>query len=218
MIEMEWENLEHYLKESLGDSVHLKDIGEIGLLKEQGMKDFGYGKAIQLTYEQDGCEQQAVLSVMRGDRYGHQFYWDRAAILMFEFATSANLENHVKPLGIGYIDEDGRLVPVKRPREFFILNEKVTGSHYFQDLERIKNDGLQNSDIERACEFARWLAKMHSHKKHDGWLRCILTRSKILIYIYAVFASSLGTLNVSGALSMPIHIHMNTFHQRDFRN
>ena len=68
MIEMERENLEHYLKESLGDSVHLKDIGEIGLLKEQGMKDFGYGKAIQLTYEQDGREQQAVLSVMRGDR------------------------------------------------------------------------------------------------------------------------------------------------------
>lgn len=167
MIEMEWENLEHYLKESLGDSVHLKDVGEIGLLKEQGMKDFGYGKAIQLTYEQDGREQQAVLSVMRGDRYGHQFYWDRAAILMFEYATSANLENHVKPLGIGYIDEDGRLVPVKRPKEFFILNEKVTGSHYFQDLERIKNDGLQNSDIERACEFARWLAKMHSHKKQD---------------------------------------------------
>ena len=84
MIEMNLDNLEHYLQESLGGSVKLRGVGEIGALDEQAMKEFGYGKALKVTYEKDGREEHVVFSTMRGDRYGHQFYWDRAAILMFE--------------------------------------------------------------------------------------------------------------------------------------
>ena len=166
-IRISLENLERYLQTTLGHSIKVKGTGEIGSLDEQGMKDFGYGKAIEVIYKENGQEKEAVLSVMRGDKYGHQFYWDRAAILMFEYDAAARLEKHVRPLGLGYIDDEGRLIPVQKPREFFILKEKAGGENYFLDLERIRNRGLEAGDVAQAREFARWLARIHAHKHHD---------------------------------------------------
>ncbi|ACV68120.1 phosphotransferase family protein [Desulfohalobium retbaense] len=173
MIDVRPENLEKYLKATLGPDVQLQGIGEIGSLDEQGMKDFGYGKPLLVTYTQDGQEQQAVLSAMRGDRYGHQFYWDRAAILMFQYDAGGRLEKHAQPLGLGYIDGRGQLVPVQEPQEFFILNEKVPGEDYFHDLERIRAGEFREADAEMAASFARWLARVHGEKRddHDLYLR-----------------------------------------------
>jgi len=56
MIEIELDNLERYLQESLGSSVKLRGVGEIGALNEQAMKEFGYGKSLQVVYEKDGCD------------------------------------------------------------------------------------------------------------------------------------------------------------------
>lgn len=157
-------NLEHYLQESLGGSVRLKGIGEIGALDTQALKGFGYGKSLKVTYEKDGQEHQVVISTMRGDQYGHQFYWDRAAILMFEYDTGARMEKHVRPRGLGYINEKGHLVPIRNPKEFFIVNELAIGEPYFVDLERIKKGKLLPSDRDLAREFARWLARIHTQK------------------------------------------------------
>ena len=173
MIEMNLNNLERYLQESLSGSVKLKGVGEIGALDEQAMKEFGYGKALKVTYEKDGREENVVFSTMRGDRYGHQFYWDRAAILMFEYDTSTRMEKHVRPQGLGYIDEEGHLVLVKKPKEFFIVDELAVGKPYFLDLERIKKGNVDPRDKERAREFARWLARVHAQKQDapDIYLR-----------------------------------------------
>ncbi len=173
MIEMDLSNIERYLKESQGGSVKLRGVGEVGALDEQAIKEFGYGKSLKVTYETDGQEQQVVFSAMRGDKYGHQFYWDRAAILMFEYDTSARMEKHVKPLGLGYIDKKGRLVPVNEPEEFFIVNELIPGRPYYVDLERIKKANADFGDEERAREFARWLARIHAQKQNapDIYLR-----------------------------------------------
>jgi thiamine kinase-like enzyme len=167
MIEIERDNLERYLRETLGGSVKITGVGEVGALDEQAMKEFGYGKSLKVTYEKDAREEHVVFSTMRGDRYGHQFYWDRAAILMFEYDTGTRMEKHVKPRGLGYIDEDGHLVPVKKPKEFFIVNELAEGKPYFNDLERIKKGNVYQTDKERAREFARWLARVHA-QKHDA--------------------------------------------------
>ena len=167
MIEMERDNLERYLRETMGGTVALKGIEEIGGLDGSAMKEFGYGKSVKVTYEKDGREEPVVFSTMRGDRYGHQFYWDRAAVLMFEYDTSARMEKHIRPRGLGYISEKGCLVPVKRPREFFIVNELAEGEPYFNDLERIKKGGVHPQDKERAREFARWLARVHAQKHDD---------------------------------------------------
>ena len=173
MIEIERDNLERYLRETLGGTVKLKEVGEVGALGEQAMKEFGYGKSLKVTYEKDGREEHVVFSTMRGDRYGHQLFWDRAAILMFEYDTSARMGKHVKPKGLGYINEEGWLVPVKKPKEFFIVNELAEGKPYFHDLERIKKGNINPRDKERAREFARWLAWAHAQKNEapDIYLR-----------------------------------------------
>ena len=73
----------------------------------------------------------------------------------------------MRPLGLGYVDADNRLVPVHRPQEFFILNEKLTGYDYFQDLERIRQGDFRPSDVEQARAFARWLGQVHATRKDD---------------------------------------------------
>ncbi len=168
ILELTRENLERYLGELAGRPVNLVKTGQIGEPTEQAMKEFGYGKALEVIYELDGREERAVLSVMRGDRYGHQFYWDRAAILLFEHYAGSRMEKHVRPLGVGYVDKNGRLIPIHNPQEFFIVHEKIEGVPYFAHLERICQHGIENSDIERVREFARWLARIHSQKKSDA--------------------------------------------------
>lgn len=166
MLELDKEQIEDFLRQSLGDNVRLTGLGEIGSLDEQGMKDFGYGKPLLVRYAQGDEEAQAVFSVMRGDKYGHQFYWDRAAVLMFQHETSARLAKHARSLGLGYVDETGRLNPLRDPQEFVIVNEKLEGKDYFLDLERIRQGGFRPQDEEMARQFARWLAQAHC-RKHD---------------------------------------------------
>ncbi len=167
MIEVTEASLAAYLKEAFGPTARLLDCGEIGTLDKQGMKRFGYGKPVLVRYEVDGEPREAVLSVMRGDKYGHQFYWDRAAILMFQYEAGGRLERHVTPLGMGYVDGAGRLRPLRQPKEFFILNEKLQGHDYHLELERIRKHGLGPGDETLVREFSRWLARIHATKKDD---------------------------------------------------
>ena len=62
------DNLESYIGKLVAQPVNLVNTGEIGEPAEQAMKEFGYGKALEVTYQLDGREERAVLSMMRGDR------------------------------------------------------------------------------------------------------------------------------------------------------
>jgi len=170
VIELKVESIQAYLRRAFGEDARLVAVGDIGNLDEQGMKGFGYGKPLLIRFEAGGEVREAVLSIMKGDKYGHQFYWDRAAILMFQYETSASMERHVRPLGLGYVNATDTLVPVESPKEFFILNEKLEGHDYFHDLERIKHGDFRDGDVETAREFARWLARLHSVKLDDPHL------------------------------------------------
>lgn len=168
MIELTREHVERYLREALGEGVRLTALGDIGDLDEQGIKDFGYGKPVLVRWEREGKVGEAVVSVMRGDRYGHQDYWDRARITMFQYETGARMKRHVRPLGMGYVNASGRLVPMRGVREFFIVNEKLEGKDYFLDLERIREGDFEEGDLELAADFARWLAHDVHANKHDS--------------------------------------------------
>jgi len=168
MIDLTPASVSEYLRRAFGPGAELTDLGAIGTLDKQGIKRFGYGKPLLVRFRVDGQPREGVLSVMRGDKYGHQFYWDRAAILMFQFETSSRLARHVRPMGLGYVDGQNRLVPVADPREFFIMNEKLAGYDYFVDLERIGAGGLLPADLELARQLARWLAEIHAEKKDDA--------------------------------------------------
>lgn len=168
MAKLNSEKLQAYLKKAFGKDAVLLSAGSIGNLDEQGMKSFGYGKPLLVRFMvSGGKEREIVLSTMKGDKYGHQFYWDRAAVLMFQHATSARLEKHVKPLALGFSDKFGNLHPVNKPKEFFLINEKLEGHDYFLDLDRMAKGGFVPEDEELAREFGRWLARIHSKKKDD---------------------------------------------------
>jgi len=167
MIDLKPESVAEYLRQAYGPTARLLDLGAIGTLDKQGIKRFGYGKPLLVRFEAHGALREGVLSIMRGDKYGHQFYWDRAAILMFQFETSGRLARHVRPMGLGYVDARNRLIPVAEPREFFILNEKLEGYDYFRDLERIRQGDFRPADLDLARSLARWLAEIHAEKKAD---------------------------------------------------
>lgn len=167
MLELTNEAVEKYLQQLFGPELRLTGVGELGSLDQQEMKDFGYGKPLELFWEKNGESKSAVLSMMKGDRYGHQEYWDRARILMMQHDTGQRMERHVKPLGLGYADQAGKLFAVQNPQEFFILSEKSQGRDYFRDLYRIREGELRDEDVALAAEFGRWLARIHSEKHTD---------------------------------------------------
>ncbi|GAB6039082.1 hypothetical protein JCM15519_36410 [Fundidesulfovibrio butyratiphilus] len=156
--------VESYLRQRFGPTARLTWLGEIGKPGEQGMKDFGYGKPLRIEYRVGGQPGQAVLSIMRGDKYGHQFYWDRAAILMFQNDASNRLPRHVKALGLGYFDRRDAMVAVMDPKEFFILSELAPGHDYYVDLERITRQGAGASDLDLVESLADWLAEVHAER------------------------------------------------------
>ena len=161
------DKIQQYLRQTFGESARLSWLGEIGQAGSQGMKDFGYGKPLRIEFVVAGRARTAVLSVMRGDKYGHQFYWDRAAILMFQHATAGRLPKHVKPVGLGYFDERDAMLAVTEPKEFFILYDFVEGHDYYEDLERIGREGVREEDLALAEKFALWLAQIHADKIDD---------------------------------------------------
>ena len=161
------EAVERYLREAFGPDARMLGVCAMDAAAGQGMKEFGYGKPVCLDFEVGGEVRQGVLSIMRGDKYGHQFYWDRAAILMFQHDAGGRMEKHVRPLGLGYFDQEDRLVPVRDPKEFFIISEKAAGYDYYLDLQRIQKTGLEDRDLDMARAFAGWLARVHANKKDD---------------------------------------------------
>jgi hypothetical protein len=167
VLQMHLAHLRRYLRDQFGPDAQLLEAREMGAQGTQGMKDFGYGKPVYIRFEQGGENKEAVLSTMRGDKYGHQFYWDRAAILMFQYEAGGLMDKHVRPLGLGYVNRDGAMIPVRAPQEFFMVNEMVQGYDYYRDLERIRHSGLEPADLAKAEAFARWLAGVHGQKKDD---------------------------------------------------
>jgi hypothetical protein len=161
------DRVEAYLRQAFGDDANLIGLCDIAAPGEQGMKEFGYGKPVCIEFAVGGARRSAVLSIMRGDKYGHQFYWDRAAILMFQHDASGRMEKHVRSLGLGYFDENDVMAPIRQPKEFFIVSEKAPGYDYYLDLERIRKGGFVPDDLEMVRTLAAFLARVHARRKDD---------------------------------------------------
>ncbi len=159
--------LKDFFQEVFNKDILSIDLGEFGKQEGDVLKDFGYGKplSVRINFD-DGDFTDVVVSTMRGDEYGHQYYWDRARILMFQYETGGKLKKHVRPVAIGYVSEKG-LVPVKGVKEFFIVNEKVPGKDYYLYLEKIKKGDFTKRDIDFVKKLARYLAEIHKEKKQD---------------------------------------------------
>ncbi len=166
------EEIERYLKERLGTSLRILSIKEAGG-REEEIKGFGYGKPYFVTFETaGGARKEVVISSLRGeDGFGHEYLSDRAQILIWQYHAFNSLPGHVRALDVGYFTADGRLKSAGDAVEYFILCEKVEGSEYVKDLERLRGGArLREEDEKRVEALASYLAGIHAEKREDAKL------------------------------------------------
>ncbi len=166
------EEIERYLEDRLGTSLRILSINEVPGQDEE-LKGFGYGKPYFVTFETaEGTRREVVISSLRGeDGFGHEYMSDRAQILIWQYHAFNSLPRHVKALDVGYFTADGRLKSASDAVEYFIVCDKVEGSEYVKDLERLKGGAsLKEEDKKRVEALASYLADIHTEKRDDPGL------------------------------------------------
>ena len=178
------ETLTWYLEATLGGTVQVQSMRLLGTdepgldVKTSGAqpaldhKAFGYGRPIQIDLLLDGIPRSYVISTMRrGSGYGHDHFADRAAELIWAHDTYGKLPRHVKSLDVGFITREGELQSAGRAEEYFLLMERVAGTPYRVDLDRILTDGkVEALDLDRARTLSEYLASVHAEKGQDRQL------------------------------------------------
>ncbi|MBN1761840.1 MAG: aminoglycoside phosphotransferase family protein [Methanomicrobia archaeon] len=168
-----------YLERTFGTPVRLMSVKELGLEsgpvegKEQDVKGFGYGKPYFVTFERGdtGEVRDVVISTMKGDGFGHDHFSDRAGILLWQHHAFNTLPKHVRSLDVGYLTKDGTMASAGDAEEFFIVCDKVEGSEYVNDLNRLRDGGsLRELDKERVAAMASYLADIHAVKSDEAEL------------------------------------------------
>lgn len=168
------ESIKKYLEKKFRAPVKVLSVKELGLeppeeKREGEIKGFGYGRPLFIEFERNEKERnEVVLSTMKKNGFGHDFLSDRAQIMIWQYHAFNKLPRHVKCLDVGYFTKDGEMESVSAADEFFTLCEKVEGSEYYKDLERlIEGEELKKKDEERVISLASYLADIHRVKKED---------------------------------------------------
>lgn len=171
------EQIRAYLARKFGAPVTLISIKELGAGSgtaageaERDIKGFGYGRPYFITFERPGGEvEEVVLSTMKGDGFGHEHFADRAGILLWQHHAFNTLPRHVRSLDVGYVTNTGRMDSTGDAEEFFILCEKVEGTEYVHDLNRLRDGGeLRALDRARVAALASYLAAIHAVKSSES--------------------------------------------------
>jgi len=147
--------------------VEVKEISKIsGETVKEDIKGYGYGEPLLITVTIDQQEKKFVLSTVKPGGFGHDFFYDRAKILLFAHSSYNKLPRHVRSIDVGTFLKDGSLVPLGEAEEFFLIMEYAEGEEYFRDLERIReSDELSELDLKRAEALSNYLVEIHSVKK-----------------------------------------------------
>ncbi len=158
-----------YLRTLYGEAAELHEAKALGADGAQDLKAFGYGQPVLLRFSVDGDEREQVLHTMSGDAFGHERMPDRAAHLLLDHATFNTLPRHVPAADVGAVAEDGRLLSLGNPQEFFLLTDYAPGRPYARDLARVAQEhSLSDDDEERARTLAAYLADIHGEQREDA--------------------------------------------------
>ncbi|MBS7658657.1 MAG: aminoglycoside phosphotransferase family protein [Candidatus Bathyarchaeia archaeon] len=166
------EKLEKYLSSIYKSKIKIERISLLSEKEEiekgavnEGVKAFGYGKPYLIEFRINKEKKIIVLETMKGDSFGHEFSYDRAHALLFAYSTYNKLPKHAKSIDIGVFMKNGELTSLKDYDEFFILMNKVEGTPYYKDLERIlKEKNLTQLDELKAEALSNYLVEIHSLK------------------------------------------------------
>ncbi len=153
-----------YLRERFGPSARLLAVEGMGRRGRGEIKKFGYGRPLLLRFSVRGREVEAVINTVKPSRFGHEFFYDRAAILLFQHRAFNSLPGHVSSLDAGFSARGGALRSAGDAEEFFLLVERAPGTPYADDLFRIQASGAGPLDFERGVALARYLARIHRRR------------------------------------------------------
>lgn len=134
-------------------------------------KGFGYGVPFEVECVSDGRVRSLVVSRTRPVQgFGHDYPADRAWQALFGHTAYNSFPRHARSVDVGFVRASGELESVADATEFFQLVEKVEGTLYWRDLDRLLHTPVDEPDIARAEGLARFLAKAHQVKRDEPTL------------------------------------------------
>jgi hypothetical protein len=156
------EALKAYLKKEFKDIIQV-DIRKLG----SGVQ--GSGFLIEMKTP-DGIRSY-VAKTLLSEGLGHDYPSDRAAVFLLDLDEYKNLPRHVKAIDVLAEMEDGSIKSIGGGREYYLLMERGTGRHYFNDLSEFsKKDSLDEIDRKKIEAMTSYLADIHSVKKDSQTL------------------------------------------------
>src|SRR5206468_3008809 len=167
------DRLTQYLTRVLGARVEVLDVRPLKPKNDAGddPKGFGYGVPLEVECVVAGGTRSLVVSRTRPVQgFGHDYPADRAWQALYGHPAYNTFPRHARSLDVGIVHGSGELTSVADASEFFQLVEKVDGSLYWLDLERMLEAPLRELDIARAQELGRFLAEVHSVKRDEPTL------------------------------------------------
>ena len=175
LIEISEESIRKYLSSIYQVDVEICGVWRLGCEKKEDFKElkgFGYGVPYVIEFRVNGNVKKVVLETLRFEGFGHDYFSDRAQILLWQHAAFNKLPRHVRSVDVGAFTKDGEtLKSLGDCGEFFIVTEYVDGSLYHEDLDRIKESGqLTELDEKRCLALSDYLVEIHNVKREAPWL------------------------------------------------
>jgi hypothetical protein len=169
MLALGREKLREYLCNLYKAEVKIESVFRLGEKKEKlekELKGFGYGLPYLIEFSVKGEKKSVVFETMRPEGFGHDFFSDRAQVLLWQHAAFNKLPRHVRSVDVGAFTLDNSLKSIGDCKEFFILTEKVEGQLYHHDLDRIKErKTLTSLDKDRCLALSDYLVQIHATKR-----------------------------------------------------
>jgi len=156
MIKIDKEKLRNYLSSVFGSDITIKSIEKLG----EGFHALGF---LVDTVNKKGEEKRYVLKTLHDKGFGHEYPSDRANVFIRALMDYNLLPKHVKAINVGSIQQDGKLLSIEKPKDFFIVMEEAKGKDYWKNLRRIRDEGvLKDEERKRVTALAKYLAEIHS--------------------------------------------------------
>ncbi|MBD3214429.1 MAG: aminoglycoside phosphotransferase family protein [Candidatus Lokiarchaeota archaeon] len=162
------EKIQTYLEELLDTKIVIEYIGPIDKSKasDEDLKEFGYGKNLLIELIVNNEKKSYIMSTMNKNEFGHQFFYDRAKSLLLAHSSYNKLPAHAKSIDVGSFTTEDEFKSAGDCKELFLVREKIDGTLYFQDLEKIVEiESVSPLDKERAKSLAEYLAIIHTPKE-----------------------------------------------------
>jgi aminoglycoside phosphotransferase (APT) family kinase protein len=134
-------------------------------------KGFGYGVPFEVECVSGGRVRSLVVARTRPVQgFGHDYPADRAWQALFSHTAYNSFPRHARSVDVGFVRASGQLESVGDATEFFQLVEKIEGTLYWRDLDRLLETPVDEPDIVRTEALARFLAEAHQVKRDEPTL------------------------------------------------